>query len=188
MSSVKIHNSWEKMLLEGDFDVVYISTPHPLHYQHVLAALKNKRNVLVEKPATMNRKHYELLCKHTREQNAVLMEAMWTRHLPATENFKNEPLPKIGPVKRVYAEFLFPIYSPDMPTSSCFLDKTPGAGALLDQGVYSLTWDDLALNGLNANTSITRIIYANNISLQAGNDEIDDINTVILSQVDSSSG
>jgi hypothetical protein len=78
--------------------------------------------VLAEKPATMNRKKYELLCKHAREQNIVLMEAMWTRYLPATEYFKNELLPKIGPIKRVYAEFSFKIYSPDMPLSS---DKAP---------------------------------------------------------------
>ena len=187
MSSVKIYSSWEKMLREGDFDVVYISTPHPLHYQHVLAALKNKRNALVEKPATMNRKQYELLCKHAREQNVVLMEAMWTRYLPATEYFENELLPKIGSVKRVYAEFSFLIYSLDMPLSSRFLDKSAGVGALLNQGVYAVTWVDLALNGLNANTSTTCVIHANNIPLQAGNDEIDGINTVILSQVDSSS-
>ena len=44
-----------KILEEGDFDIVYISMPHPLHYRHVLIAFKNKRNVLVEKPATLNR-------------------------------------------------------------------------------------------------------------------------------------
>jgi hypothetical protein len=136
----------------------------------------------------MNHKQYELLCKHAREPNVVLMEATWTRYLPATEYFKNELLPKIGLVKRVYAEFSFPIYSPDMPLSSRFLDKSAGAGALLDQGVYALTWAGLALNGLNANTSTTRVIHTNNIPLRAGNDEIDDINTVVLSQVDSNSG
>lgn len=187
-SSVKIYNSWEKMLQEGDFDIVYISTPHPLHYQHVLAALQNKRNVLVEKPATMNRKQYQVLCQHARDQRVVLMEAMWTRHLPATQYFKNELLPKIGPVKRVYAEFSFPNYSPDMPLSSRILDKSAGAGALLDQGVYALTWADLALNGIDIEDATTRVIYANSIPLRVGKDEIDDIDTVILSKVDNKTG
>jgi dihydrodiol dehydrogenase / D-xylose 1-dehydrogenase (NADP) len=186
-SSVKIYSSWEKMLEEGDFDIMYISTPHPLHYQHVLAALKRKRNVLVEKPATMNRKQYEVLCKQAREQNVVLMEAMWTRYLPATEYFKSELLPKIGQVKRVYAEFSFPIYSSDMPLSSRFLDKAAGAGALLDQGVYALTWADLAFNGIIAENATTQVIHANNIPLKAGTDKIDDINTVILSQINNNS-
>lgn len=105
-ASVKIYNSWEKMLEEGDFDIAYISTPHPLHYRHVLVALKNKQNVLVEKPATLNRKQYEVLCKYAKEQNVVLMETLRTRCLPATLYFKDELLPKIGQVKRVYAVYV----------------------------------------------------------------------------------
>jgi hypothetical protein len=62
--------------------------------------------VLVEKPATLNRKQYEVLCKHAKEPNVVLMEALWTRYLPATQYLKNELLPKIGQVKRVYAEYV----------------------------------------------------------------------------------
>lgn len=53
-SLVKIYYDWEIMLEEADFDVVYISTPHPLHYQHVRHALERKRHVLVEKLATIN--------------------------------------------------------------------------------------------------------------------------------------
>ena len=59
----------------------------------------------------------------TRGKNVVLMEAMWTRYLPATQYFQKELLPKIGQVKRVYAKFSFPIYSPNMLLSSRFLDK-----------------------------------------------------------------
>src|SRR5687768_8602572 len=44
-NSVTVYQSWEEMLEKGDFDIVYISTPHPLHYQHVQRALHHKRNV-----------------------------------------------------------------------------------------------------------------------------------------------
>lgn len=54
-ADVKIYSSWEEILEKGEFDVVYISTPHPLHYRHVHRALEHKRNVIVEKPATMTR-------------------------------------------------------------------------------------------------------------------------------------
>lgn len=76
-ADVKIYHSWEEMLEAGDFDVVYISTPHPLHYKHVQKALECKRNVLVEKPATMTRPQYESLVGLAIQQNVVLMEAMW---------------------------------------------------------------------------------------------------------------
>ena len=140
LDTVNIYLDWNEMLEKADFDAVYISTPHPLHYQHVKKALECGRNVLVEKPATMNASQYERLATVAHQQKVVLAEAMWTRYLPATRYLQEEILPRIGDVKRVYSEFSFPIVSPDLPDISRFLDKEAGAGSLLDQGVYALTW------------------------------------------------
>jgi predicted dehydrogenase len=180
--TVTVYHSWEEMLEKGDFDIVYISTPHPLHYAHVQKALRCKRNVLVEKPATMNRAQFNKLCQLAKEQDVVLMEAMWTRYLPATLYFQNELLPRIGEVKRVYAEFSFPIVSPDLSHESRFLDKAAGAGSLLDQGVYALTWADLALNGLSSTQggTQTEVVHAHSMPVPGVAGEVDDINTVIL--------
>jgi dihydrodiol dehydrogenase / D-xylose 1-dehydrogenase (NADP) len=48
-TDVKIFQSCKKVIRFANFDIVYISVPHPLHYQHIFAALKYKGNVLVEK-------------------------------------------------------------------------------------------------------------------------------------------
>ncbi|OQD72879.1 hypothetical protein PENDEC_c018G04477 [Penicillium decumbens] len=182
--SITVYHSWEEMLEKGDFDVVYISTPHPLHYAHVQKALRCKRNVLVEKPATMNRTQFTQLCQLAKDQRVVLMEAMWTRYLPATLYLQNELLPRIGDVKRVYAEFSFPIVSPDLSHESRFLDKAAGAGSLLDQGVYALTWADLALNGLPSSQEGTKteVVHAHSMPVPGVKGEVDDINTVILAK------
>ena len=185
--AVKIFSSWEEMLKTGGFDIVYISTPHPLHYQHVLTALHCGRNVLVEKPATMNRAQYEKLVEHAKGKDVVLMEALWTRYLPAAKYLQEELLPRIGQVRRVYADFSFPIVSPELSLSSRFLDKQAGAGALLDQGVYALTWADIALNHASSEAT-TRVVHANSLPVKAGQDDVDDINTIILSKSDTSSG
>lgn len=174
--NVVIYNSWETMLEQADFDIVYISTPHPLHYEETLQALSCKRNVLVEKPATMNASQFRHCMKLAAKHKVVLMEAMWTRYLPATQYFKEQLLPRIGEVRRVFSDFSFPIVSPDMPNSSRFLDKAAGAGSLLDQGVYALTWVDLALNG----TSDTKVVHASSQSVSGRPNEVDDINTIVL--------
>jgi predicted dehydrogenase len=153
-----------------------------LHYAHVRKALQCKRNVLVEKPATMNCAQYARLASLAKENGVVLMEAMWTRYLPATRYFKEELLPRIGDVKRVYAEFSFPIVSPDLSHGSRFLDKQAGAGSLLDQGVYALTWADLALNGLEGTNTTTEVVHASSMSVPGVPGDVDDINTVILSK------
>lgn len=176
--SIVTYSSWETMLQEGDFDIVYISTPHPLHYEEIIKALECKRNVLVEKPATMNAAQYRRCVELAKQQDVVLMEAMWTRYLPATRYLQEELLPKIGQVRRVYSEFSFPIVGPDLPDTSRLLDKSAGAGALLDQGVYALTWADIALNGLEIDEA--SVVHASSASVPGRPGEVDDINTVVL--------
>ncbi|KAJ9657225.1 hypothetical protein H2198_004451 [Neophaeococcomyces mojaviensis] len=176
--SIVIYHSWKSLLQEGNFDIVYISTPHPLHYEEVLKALECRRNILVEKPATMNAAQYRKCIELANKQGVVVMEAMWTRYLPATRYFKEELLPRIGEVRRVFSDFSFPIVGPELENSSRFLDKAAGAGALLDQGVYALTWADLALNGLTVEE--TRVVHASSQSVPGRPGDIDDINTVIL--------
>lgn len=174
--NVVIYNSWETMLEQGSFDIVYISTPHPLHYEETLKALSCRRNVLVEKPATMNAAQFRHCTRVAAEHQVVLMEAMWTRYLPATEYLVEHLLPQIGEVKRVFSDFSFPIVSETLPNDSRFLDKGAGAGSLLDQGVYALTWVDLALSG----TPDTKVVHANSQSVPGRPNEVDDINTIIL--------
>ncbi|KAK4684200.1 hypothetical protein P7C73_g5999, partial [Tremellales sp. Uapishka_1] len=180
--NITIYRSWEEMLEKGDFDIVYISTPHGIHYGHIKMALECRRNVLVEKPATMNRAQYAALVSLAKDRGVVLMEAMWTRYLPATRHFKESVLPTIGEVRRIWADFSFPIVSPDLRHDSRFLDKMAGAGSLLDQGVYALTWADLALNGLGESTTSTDVAFASSMHVPGVPGRVDDINTVVLSK------
>lgn len=182
--NVKVYTSWQGMLATADFDVVYISTPHPLHYSMARVALENQRNVLVEKPATMNRPQYEILASLARAHNVVLMEAMWTRYQPLAEYLQNDLLPRIGEVRRVFSDFAFPIWSPDLPSTSRWLDKDAGAGCLLDMGVYALTWADIALNGLGVSpTMATRVVYASTANIPGLTNDVDDLNTIVISKV-----
>ncbi|KAL1998069.1 hypothetical protein VTN02DRAFT_90 [Thermoascus thermophilus] len=180
-SSVSVYASWEEMLTSADFDIVYISTPHPLHYRQILAALRARRHVLVEKPATMNAAQYRRCVRCAEENGVVLMEAMWTRYLPAARYLRSAVLPRIGAVRRVFADFSFPIVSPDLSEASRFLDKQAGAGALLDQGVYALTWVDMALNHLSPSAT-TKVVHASSIGIETATGVVDDLNTVIISK------
>lgn len=175
LGSVDIYCTFEEMLQKGQFDVVYISTPHPLHYAHAQAAMKYGRHVLVEKPATMNKVQFENLSTLAKSAGVVLMEAMWTRYLPAVEHLQ-KILPQLGKVKRVFSDLSVPIADEDMPRSSRLLDKQAGAGSMLDMGVYALTWVDVAFQG----SSSTKVVFAKTIPYDTGNDLIDDINTVVL--------
>lgn len=187
---VNIYQSWQDMLQNADFDVVYISTQPALHYEMVGMALKCGRNVLLEKPATLNWTQWEKLTHLAKAQNTVLMEAMWTRYQPIVRHVKDVILPQIGEVKRVFIDFGIPIWTKDLPSDSKWTDKTIGAGNLLAQGVYALTWADIALNGADhqPRISATNVVYASSMPIPGVPGEVDDINTIIISKEDPQTG
>lgn len=122
---ITIYTSYEEMLKAGDFDVVYISTPHHLHFQQASVALQYSCNILLEKPAVMNQGQLKRLYELAKKHDAVLMEAMWTRYFPLTHYFQQDILPQVGAIKRIFADFSVPIFGdPNLPASSRFSQKS----------------------------------------------------------------
>ena len=77
------HPSYERLANDASVDVVYIATPHTLHYENALMCMKSGKAVLCEKPFTINAREAETLIRYARDHNVFLMEAMWTRFIPA---------------------------------------------------------------------------------------------------------
>ena len=73
---------YEALLADPAVDVVYIGSIHPLHAQHIRAALLAGKHVLCEKPLTLNAAQAQSLFALARERGLLLAEAMWTRTLP----------------------------------------------------------------------------------------------------------
>ena len=76
------HVGYEALVADPQVDAVYVATPHPMHHEDALLALRAGKHVLVEKPFTMNAAEAEELVAEARERGLFLMEAMWTRFLP----------------------------------------------------------------------------------------------------------
>src|SRR5258708_20881500 len=48
------HDSYEALAQNPEVDVIYIATPHNLHYENTLLCLQHDKAVLCEKPFAMN--------------------------------------------------------------------------------------------------------------------------------------
>ena len=59
-----------------------------MHAENALMALAAARRVLCEKPFTMNRREAEQVVALARAKKLFLMEAMWTRFMPALDEVK----------------------------------------------------------------------------------------------------
>lgn len=118
-------------------DLVYVATPHPRHADNALMALRAGKGVLVEKPFTMNLREAEQVVTLARSRRLFLMEAMWTRFLPAFDEVRRIIASgEIGEVRQVVADFGFTAgFSPEHRAFNPEL----GGGALLDLGIYPLS-------------------------------------------------
>jgi predicted dehydrogenase len=128
------HASYADLAADPDVDIVYIATPHSGHYPNVLLCLEAGKSVLCEKPFTLNATQARELVQLARERNLFLMEAMWTRFLPAlAETRRLIAEGAIGELQFLMADFGF--HKAFDPQHRLF-DPERGGGALLDVGVY----------------------------------------------------
>lgn len=141
----KAFGSYDELIACPEVDLIYVATPHGLHYEHVLKCLNAGKNVICEKSFALNAAQAREMVQCARRNNVFLMEAMWTRFLPAMRALK-EMLSegKYGKTKHIYANFAFP--SRFDPTSRMF-DPKLGGGALLDLGIYPLSIFDYLMGG-----------------------------------------
>lgn len=115
-------------------DVVYVATPHPGHAAAALLCLQAGIPVLCEKPFTMNLPEARRLAETAHTQGVFLMEAMWTRFIPAVaQALQWVEQGAIGHVHTVKADFG---YKSAFDPASRIFNKALGGGALLDIGIY----------------------------------------------------
>ncbi|QKX57802.1 uncharacterized protein TRUGW13939_04922 [Talaromyces rugulosus] len=136
------YSSYEELVADSNVDAVYVGTPHSHHFQHVMLALEEGKHVLCEKPLTVNANQAKILCEEARKRKLFLMEAVWTRYLPLTIDIVDKIRQgTIGEVLRVIADTSFgDEVEKTWGTEHRMLNKDLAGGALLDLGIYSLTW------------------------------------------------
>lgn len=130
------YGSYEEMAASDKVDLVYIALPHPFHCETACLMMQHGKHVICEKPMTVNDAEAARMIQCAKENNVFLMEAMWTRFVPATLKAKELIAGgAIGEIKHMYADFSFcgtydekdRVYAMDL-----------AGGALLDLGVYPL--------------------------------------------------
>lgn len=129
--------TYRDLVRSGSVDAVYVASPHPGHLEHAALALRHGKGVLCEKPLCVNASEARRLCEIARERGQPLLEAMWTRFLPATQRAADWIANgTIGEPSRVVCSFGFhAAFDPE----SRLYDPELGGGSLLDIGCYTLS-------------------------------------------------
>ena len=134
------HGSYEALVADPAVDVVYVATPHTLHLDNARLAFEAGKHVLCEKPLTVNAAEAEEMVRLAREHDRFLMEGMWMACHPVVRAVV-EP-GRFGRPRQVHADLGFVV---ETSPHDRLLDPGLGAGALLDMGIYPLTFAHLVL-------------------------------------------
>jgi predicted dehydrogenase len=134
----RAHQSVEALVADPGVDVVYVGTPHSSHREVALRAIAAGKHVLVEKPFALSAREGADIADAARAGGVFVMEAMWTRYLPQSDIIRQLLADgAVGDVHLVTADFGF--IAPFDPGNRMW-DKAVGGGALLDAGVYPLSF------------------------------------------------
>lgn len=161
----RAYGDWTALAEDGDIDVVYVATPHAAHRAAAGMCLEAGRNVLCEKAFTLNSREAEELVALARARGSFLMEAMWMYCNPLIRCLKAlVDDGAIGEVRHVQADFGL---AGPFPPAHRLRDPAQGGGALLDLGVYPVSFAQLLL-GEPSDVAARAMLSPEGVDLQTG--------------------
>lgn len=161
----RAYGDWGALAADEDVDVVYVATPHAAHRAAAGLCLAAGRNVLCEKAFTLNAREAGELVALAREHDRFLMEAMWMYCNPLIRRLKAlVDDGAIGEVRTVHADFGL---AGPFPPAHRLRDPAQGGGALLDLGVYPVSFAHLLL-GEPAGVTASAVLSDEGVDLQTG--------------------
>lgn len=132
----KVYQTIDEVFTDPAVDIIYISTPHNTHITYLRKALAADKHVLCEKSITLNSEELEEAISLAEEKHLMLAEAMTIYHMPIYRKLK-EVSQKLGPLRLI--QMNFGSYK-DYDMSNRFFNKDLAGGAMLDIGVYALSF------------------------------------------------
>ena len=136
----EIYTDLDECLSNTSIDTIYVAVPNNLHYSVAKKALEAEKNVICEKPFTLNYSEAVELFQIAESKNVILIEAITNQYLPNYLEIK-ENLTKIGNIRLVecnysqlssrYEAFKKGIIAP-------VFDKNQGGGVLGDLNIYNI--------------------------------------------------
>ncbi|TDT14908.1 putative dehydrogenase [Ilumatobacter fluminis] len=143
VGAIKAYGSYDELVDDDDIDIVYVGNDHVDHVPTALLCVERGRHLLVEKPLGVRRDDAERLFTAARDAGTFVMEAMWTRFLPALQAARR--VARSGQLGRlVSAEFSFGAVV-DPHKSPRIFDPWRAGGALLDRGIYPISMAHMLL-------------------------------------------
>lgn len=132
----KAYGSYEELVKDEEVELIYVTTPHSHHYEHIMLCLQHGKAVICEKAFTMNANQAKEVFAYAKEHGIYVAEAIWTRYMPSRKLI-NEILESgvIGTPATLTANLSYIIRKKER-----IVNPMLAGGALLDVGVYGINF------------------------------------------------
>ncbi len=140
------YDNYDDILANKNIDIIYIALPHSFHYEWIIKSLNHNKNVLTEKPATINLDEIKKINHKINEHKIFFAEGFMYRFHPQTNKLveiikQNE----IGEIQKMSSFFgkniikkrnLFGFQKIKINKNNRLFKKDLGGGSILDLGCY----------------------------------------------------
>lgn len=137
--NVDIQTNWRRLVKRKDIDAVFVNTPNYLHEEMAVAAAKNKKHILVEKPIAISVKGANNMIKAARQSKVYLMVEQTQRfdpiHQAAKKVLDSGVLGKIHNIRGRIGH-AGPEYWSEGTSPWYYQKKKSGGGCMVDIGVH----------------------------------------------------
>lgn len=136
----RVYTDIDECLANEEIDTVYVAVPNHLHFAFAKKALEAGKNVICEKPFTLNLAELEELAELAQTKQLILLEAITNQYMMNYQKIK-EAVPTLGEIKVIecnYSQYssrydafkageVLPAFNPKF-----------GGGALMDINIYNI--------------------------------------------------
>lgn len=144
LAKSKCYGDYQELASDDDIDVIYIATPVALHKENAIMCMEEGKAVLCEKSLAENAADVAEMIKVSKDQGVFFMEAMWTRFLPVYKDIKKWLAEgNIGDIRMIDASITI---NDRLDPYDIRFDPELGGGALLDLGIYPISFCSYILN------------------------------------------
>ena len=175
-------SEYENLLKCDDIDIIYIALPNSLHYNWIIKSIDYKKNILVEKPATINFSQINNIKDKIKSKRLLFAEGFMYQYHPQTK--KVIDLIKKGVIGEIQSMESY--FGVDILTKKNFFgfdkrkkidennrkyNKQLGGGAIFDLGCYPSSFS-IIIASLKENIDLNKIILSN-VSKEVLNSGVD---------------
>lgn len=151
--------------LSVDCHCVYIASPPSTHYTYTQDCLNAGKNILCEKPATVNSKQFESLVNLAREKGVYLSTVLAFKFGRQYRQLKEDlKANKYGKIEKLHLNFGFDARL--LKKRLRLFDPFTASGALMENGIYMMAFVEDML-GFSTDMTATEIFFENGVDMDA---------------------